>query len=549
MDHPTPGPVPPSRSLVTPPAQPPSRGRRWLGAVVTVLVLGALVGGSYYLVTRPAETPTGFGMGPRPGGGPGGPGGPPGGPGGAGSFGMVTVGHAAVARAQIPITLDALGTVTPTATVTLKPQVGGVLTEVLFTEGQAVRKGQLLARIDPRPYEQALMQARGTRMRDEAQLQAARVTLARYRTLLGQDSIARQDVDTQAALVQQLEGTVTSDKAAEAAAAVNLEFTRITAPLAGRIGLRTVDPGNTVAAGSTTGIAVITQMNPIDVQFAVPQDRIPEVQEQVRGSSKPAVAAMDRTRSAVLDTGSFSTLDNVVDTTTGTVKAKARFANGDGKLFPNQFVNVRMTLRTLDALVVPVTAVRTGPQGPYVYVIGEDRTVAMRRVKRGEATVDVVAVTEGLQAGELVVTEGGDRLSEGARVRLQGEVPPAGPRAGGGRRHGQGAAAPGAGASAPANPSAAAPAPLPARPGASGPQPPAATAAPPSGQPPSARPESAGLPTAEQRRRMLESVKDDPEKLAQRKQFLEALDRGDPEALARWQNLQQRRHQGGGAGS
>ncbi|RCW76196.1 efflux RND transporter periplasmic adaptor subunit [Pseudorhodoferax soli] len=541
MDHPTPGPVPPSRSLVPPPARPPSRKRRWLGAVVTVLVLGALVGGSYYLVKRPAETPAGFGMGPRPGG----PGGPPGGPGGAGAFGMVTVGHAAVARAQIPVTLDALGTVTPTATVTLKPQVGGVLTEVLFTEGQTVRKGQLLARIDPRPYEQALMQARGTRMRDEAQLQAARVTLARYRTLLGQDSIARQDVDTQAALVQQLEGTVTSDKAAEAAAAVNLEFTRITSPLTGRIGLRTVDPGNTVAAGSTTGIAVITQMNPIDVQFAVPQDRIPEVQEQVRGSGKLAVAALDRTRSAVLDSGSFSTLDNVVDTTTGTVKAKARFANGDGKLFPNQFVNVRMTLRTLDALVVPVTAVRTGPQGPYVYVVGEDRTVHMRRVKRGEATVDVVAVTEGLQAGELVVTEGGDRLSEGSRVRLQGEVPPAGPRGGtGGRRQGQGATAPGASASAPANPSAAAPAPLPARPGASGPQPPAATAPPPSGQPPAAQPESAGLPTAEQRRRMLDSVKDDPEKLAQRKQFLEALDRGDPEALARWQSLQQRRRPG-----
>lgn len=538
MDHPTPGSAPPSRSLVTPPAQPPSRRRRWLGAVVAVLVLGALVGASYYLVKRPAEAPSGFGMGPRPGGG------PPGGPGGAGSFGMVTVGHAAVARAQIPVTLDALGTVTPVATVTLKPQVGGVLTEVLFTEGQTVRRGQLLARIDPRPYEQALMQARGTRMRDEAQLQAARVTLARYRTLLGQDSIARQDVDTQAALVQQLEGTVTSDKAAEAAAAVNLEFTRITAPLAGRIGLRTVDPGNTVAAGSTTGIAVITQMNPIDVQFAVPQDRIPEVQEQVRGSAKPAVAALDRTRSAVLDTGSFSTLDNVVDTTTGTVKAKARFANADGTLFPNQFVNVRMTLRTIDALVVPVTAVRTGPQGPYVYVIGEDRSVSMRRVKRGEATVDVVAVTEGLQAGELVVTEGGDRLSEGARVRLQGEVPPAGPRNGGGRRYGLGAMPPGSAASAPANPSAAAPAPLPARPGASGPQPPAATAAPPSGQPPAAQPESAGLPTAEQRRRMLDAVKDDPAKLAQRKQFLDALDRGDPEALARWQALQQRRRPG-----
>ncbi|HVR54508.1 MAG TPA: efflux RND transporter periplasmic adaptor subunit, partial [Pseudorhodoferax sp.] len=364
-----------------------------------------------------------------------------------------------------------------------------------------------------------------------------------------------------AALVQQLEGVVTSDKAAEASAAVNLEFTRITAPVTGRIGLRTVDPGNTVTAGAATGIAVITQMNPIDVQFAVPQDRIPEVQEQVRGSRTPAVAVMDRTRSDVLDTGAFSTLDNVVDTTTGTVKAKARFANTAGKLFPNQFVNVRMTLRTLDALVVPVTAVRTGPQGPYVYVIGADRTVAMRRVKRGEATVDVVAITEGLQAGELVVTEGGDRLSEGSSVRLQGEVPTGGPRSPGGRRRGEGgqppgAAAPaasgasGAPAAAPATQSPAAPAPLPARPAAAGAQqPPAASAPPPNGQPPAARPESTGLPTAEQRRRMLESAKDDPERLAQRKQFLEALDKGDPEALARWQSMQQRRRQGGGGGA
>jgi multidrug efflux system membrane fusion protein len=367
-----------------------------------------------------------------------------------------------VRQAQLPITLDALGTVTPVATVTLKAQVGGVLAEVLFEEGQMVKKGQLLARIDPRTYEQALMQAQGTRQRDQAQLEAARVTLARYNTLLGQDSIARQDVDTQAALVKQLEGTVLSDKASEASARVNLDYTRITAPVSGRIGLRTVDAGNTVTANATTGIAVITQMTPIDVQFAVPQDQVPDIQRQVRGgngaggknaTSQMAVVAIDRNRRDTLDTGTFSTLDNLIDTTTGTVKAKARFANTQGALFPNQFVNVRMTLRTVDALVVPVTAVRNGPTGSFVYVVKADRSVEVRQVKRGISTVNDAEITEGLKAGEIVVTEGGDRLSEGSMVTLQGEKPRAmgprngasGPRGGGRRQGGSGPRGEGAG--------------------------------------------------------------------------------------------------------
>jgi multidrug efflux system membrane fusion protein len=387
----------------------PSRRRRWLGSLVALAVVLGLAGGAWYLIKRSGEP-----AGGRPNFG------------GASS----TVGHAAARRMQLPIVIDALGTVTPLATITLKPQVGGVLTEVLYTEGQSVAKGQLLARIDPRPYEQALMQAQGTRVRDEAQLEAARVTLARYRTLLGQDSIARQDVDTQAALVKQLEGAVISDRAAEAAAKLNLDYTRITAPVAGRIGLRTVDPGNNVAANASTGIAVITQMNPIDVQFAVPQDRVPDIQAQLAKGEALQVRALDRVRSAVLDTGVFSTLDNVVDTSTGTVRAKARFANNGTPLFPNQFVNVQMVLRTVDALVVPVTAVRIGPDGNFVYVVNEDRTVSVRNVKRGDATVDVVAILDGLKAGEDVVTEGGDRLKDGARVALQGDKPATAPRPG-----------------------------------------------------------------------------------------------------------------------
>jgi multidrug efflux system membrane fusion protein len=405
----SPTPEPPDAIPAGPHApRPPSRRRRWLGSLAALALVLALGGGAWYLIKRSNE-----------------PAGGRGGFGGASS----TVGHAAARRAELPVTIEALGTVTPLATITLKPQVGGVLTEVLYTEGQTVTKGQLLARIDPRPYEQALMQAQGTRVRDEAQLEAARVTLARYRTLLGQDSIARQDVDTQAALVKQLEGTVITDRAAEAAAKLNVEYTRITAPVAGRIGLRTVDPGNTVTANASTGIAVITQMNPIDVQFAVPQDRLPDIQAQLAKGVPLTVKALDRTRSVTLDTGTFSTLDNVVDTSTGTVKGKARFGNAAVTLFPSQFVNIQMTLRTVNAIVVPVTAVRTGPNGNYVYVINEDRTVSMRAVKRGESTVDVVAITEGLEAGENVVTEGGDRIKDGARVQLQGDKPVTGPRA------------------------------------------------------------------------------------------------------------------------
>lgn len=397
--------TPPSSS---PPARPPSRRRLWLGSLIALVLLLVLGGGAWYLINRKGSSAGGPGFG------------------GA----TVTVGHAAAREIELPVTIDALGTVTPLATITLKAQVGGVLTEVLFTEGQTVAKNQLLARIDPRPYEQALMQARGTRQRDEAQLEAARVTLARYRTLLGQDSIARQDVDTQAALVRQLEGTVTTDLAAEAAAKLNLDYTRITAPVAGRIGLRAVDAGNTVTANATTGIAVITQMNPIDVQFSVPQDRVPDIQAQLAKGEPLLVTAFDRTRAATLDTGTFSTLDNVVDTTTGTVKAKARFGNAQTTLFPSQFVNVQMLLRKVRAVVVPVTAVRTGPNGDYVYVINEDRTVSMRAVKRGEANVEVVAITSGLKAGENVVTEGGDRIKDGAVVQLQGDRPAAGPRGG-----------------------------------------------------------------------------------------------------------------------
>jgi|UPI0006911DD7 multidrug efflux system membrane fusion protein len=404
------------------PALPAAARRRWLGTLIAVIGLALLGGLAWYLTHRPAAAPAGAMAGS---GGPGGPGGPGGGPGGAAGrrgAGATTVGVATAAQAELPVLIEALGTVTPAATVTVRAQVSGTLTRVLFKEGQVVKKGELLATIDARPYEMALLQASGQRLRDEAQLDAARVTLTRYQTLLSQDSIARQDVDTQAALVKQLDGTLMTDKASEGTARLNLAYTRITAPVGGRIGLRTVDEGNLVSSGDTTGIAVITQTEPIDIAFSIPQDRLPAIQARVASGAQLPVAAYDRTRTSKLESGTFSTFDNLVDTTTGTVKAKARFPNQGGALFPNQFVNVRLLLDTVKgAVVVPITALRNGRDGDYVYVLQPDRTVQQRTVTRGQATVDKVSITAGLEAGEQVITEGADRLKDGARVTLSAD--------------------------------------------------------------------------------------------------------------------------------
>jgi multidrug efflux system membrane fusion protein len=348
--------------------------------------------------------------------------------GGPGAFGRrggrqpTTVGVAQASRADIPVTLDALGTVTPVATITVRPQVGGTITQILFREGQMVKKGQTLAVIDPRPLQMALLQAQGNLTRDQAQLANARLTLERYRTLLAQDSIARQDVDTQAATVKQLEGTVMTDRAAVGTAKLNLDWSRVKAPVDGRVGLRVVDVGNLVAANDANGIVVETQEAPIDVQFTVPQDQAPLVAARADQTSLP-VLALDQTRTKTLATGAFKTLDNQVDPTTGTVRAKASFANTDGALFPNQFVNVRVTLNTLkDVIVVPLPALRNGPNGDFVWIVKPDQTVTMRAVKRGQTTPTQVVVLSGLSVGEKVVTEGGDRLTEGGRIMLPGQT-------------------------------------------------------------------------------------------------------------------------------
>jgi membrane fusion protein, multidrug efflux system len=387
-----------------------SRRATLIGSLLALLLLAG-TGWLAWHLTRPASEADGAAGGPAR-------------PGGPNRRTATTVGVATAERASIPIVLEALGTVTPQASVRVRPQVSGVMEKVLFKEGQMVRAGELLATIDPRQFEMALMQASGQRLRDEAQLDSARVTLTRFKTLLGQDSIARQEVDTQAALVKQLEGTVVIDKAAEGTARLNLGYTRVVAPLSGRVGLRSVDVGNVVSNSDVLGIALITQVTPIDVVFAVPQEQASELQQAASGATAMKVSALDRTRSSTLDTGVFASLDNQVDIQTGTVKAKARFANSKLALFPSQFVNVQLLVKTIeDAVVVPVTALRHGSSGDYVYVLNSaERTVALRTVRAGQATVDKIVIASGLQVGERVITEGADRLKDGASVVLPGDA-------------------------------------------------------------------------------------------------------------------------------
>ncbi|MCE3604432.1 efflux RND transporter periplasmic adaptor subunit [Massilia sp. P8910] len=420
------------------PSQPRrSRRAKFIGSAIAVLAMAGLGGLAWYLTH---QSPAGGPGGPAGAGGAAGAASGPGGPGGGGGRGgrgggmATTVGVATAERTDIPVFLDALGTVTAAATATVRPQVSGILQKIHFSEGQLVKAGQVMATIDPRSFEMALMQASGTRQRNEAQLDSAKVTLERYRTLLAQDSIARQEVDTQAALVKQLQGTTMTDRAAEGVARLNLSYTQVKAPITGRVGLRVIDMGNLVGSGDANGIAVITQLSPIDVEFAVPQDRVPDLQGRIRDSASLAATAFDRTRTTALAKGEFKALDNQVDVQTGTVRAKARFANDDQALFPSQFVNLRLELRTIkDAVVVPVTALRHGGTGDFVYVLNPaERTVAVRPVTRGQATVDKVEVKTGLKGGEQVITEGADRLKDGARVTLPTDKPAAG--AGGGRR-------------------------------------------------------------------------------------------------------------------
>lgn len=326
----------------------------------------------------------------------------------------------AIARTgDIDVVINALGTVTARNTVTIKPRVDGQLVRVAFREGQLVEIGDLLAEIDPRSFQSQLDQANGQLMRDQALLANARLDQARYRGLLAKDSIAKQQVDAQAALVRQYEGVVKTDRALVDNAKLQLAFTRVTAPIAGRLGLRLVDKGNMVRATDTGGLVVITQTQPINVIFSIPSDKLGAVLSKLQANQELPVEAWDRDDKNKLAIGTLLTIDNQIDTTTGTVKLKAEFTNSDNALFPNQFVNIHLRIETRHGVtLIPTSASQRGTQGTFFYVVDELKTVSLRPVVLGTVSGNIVAVEKGLVPGETVVIDGADKLRQGAKVEI-----------------------------------------------------------------------------------------------------------------------------------
>ncbi len=374
------------------------RRRRWLRTLVWLLVLAALLAGGWYgwQAWQRGQQPV------RTGGAPPQP-----------------VGAATIGAQDIRVLLSALGTVTSLNTVTVKTQIAGKITQIAFTEGQIVKQGDFLVQIDPRPYQVALENAQGALARDQAQLKNAQLDLVRYRTLLSQDSVSRQQVDTQAALVRQYDGTIKVDQAAVDSAQLNLTYCHIVSPITGRVGLRQVDLGNYVQPSDANGLVVIAQFQPISVVFALPEDNIPQVTRQMNAGHTLAVEAWDRADQSKLEDGTLMSVDNQVDVTTGTVKLRAGFDNQEGLLFPNQFVNAKLLVDTLhDQVAMPNAAVQRGEPGTFVYLITPDSTVHVQPVKLGPVNGPMVAVLEGLKAGDRAVTDGADRLRDGAKVSV-----------------------------------------------------------------------------------------------------------------------------------
>lgn len=381
-----------------------SRRKKFLLAILVILI-ALLVWRFWPHSAGPAGGPEGMG-----------------GPGGPGMMsGVPTPVHAGqVTTADVPVYLTALGTVIPNATVTVTSRVDGQLTNVLFTEGQKVEAGQVLAQIDPRSYQATLAQYQGDLNQNQALLKSAQLTLARYRTLFAQDSLSRQDLDSQVATVGQYSGAVKADEAQIASAKLNIEFSKITSPIAGRAGLRLVDAGNMVHSTDTTGLVTITQTQPAAVTFSVPQNNIPTLLKALHNGQSLPATAFDQNGDSQLAQGNVQFISNQIDTSTGSVELKALFANKDEALYPNQFVNLRLQTGTLkQATVIPAQALQLSSDGSFVYVINQDKTVTRKQVKTGPTLGETQqAILSGVSAGEQVVTEGIDRLSNGSKVSV-----------------------------------------------------------------------------------------------------------------------------------
>lgn len=323
-------------------------------------------------------------------------------------------------QGEMPVYLTGLGTVTAFNTVTVRSRVDGQLQRIAFQEGQVVRAGDLLAEIDPRPFQAQLTQAQGQFARDAAQLANARTTLARYQSLLGKQVVSKQDYEAQTATARELEGALKVDQGMIDAAQLQLTYARITAPISGRVGLRLVDVGNMVRATDTTGIVVITQVQPITTLFTIPADDLPAVMRKLTAGERLLVEAFDRSGQTQLATGALLTTDNQIDPTTGTSRLKAVFDNQDGALFPNQFVNVRLLVdRRPDAVIAPAASVQRGPQGTFVYAVTGDQTVEVRPVTIGATSGGDVQIESGLKAGETVVIDGVDKLRPGGAIQVR----------------------------------------------------------------------------------------------------------------------------------
>ena len=384
-----------------------SNKSRWAAVLVVAIIAGAAYW--FWQGREAASTPSATSAGPGPGGGR------------PGRFGaaLAPVQAATATSEAVPRYLSGLGTVTAANTVTVRSRVDGQLLAIHFTEGQQVKAGDLLAEIDPSQFKVALAQAEGQLAKDRATLANARRDLARYQQLVKTNLVSRQELDTQQSLVSETQGTIKADEAAVASAQLQLNWSRITAPIDGRVGLKQVDIGNQISSSDTTGIVVLTQTHPIDVVFTLPENQIATVVQAQKAGKKLVVEAWDRTNKQKISEGSLLSLDNQIDVTTGTIKLKARFTNQDDALFPNQFVNARMLVDTeQNAVVIPTAALQMGNEGHFVWVLNDENKVSKHTVTPGIQDSLKVVINAGLSAGDRVVTDGIDRLTEGAKVEV-----------------------------------------------------------------------------------------------------------------------------------